>query len=251
MKLTFRIDDVTERMDWESFDKFMSLMEEFRLKPLLGVVPFCRDTQLNQWELREDFWPYIVRLQKEGFCIAQHGDNHIYLEGTRESLFPANTYSAYSGLSYEDQYEKLKKGKEALEACGIVTDIFMAPAHSYDRNTLKALKNLGFHHMTDGCQKTPYELEGLIFHPIALSIRRIQYYVRKYASVTVVVHTNQISERTMGQYRGICERYLEHLCSYGEILAIPAKAYDRTQEEREFRARQRLEMLRRIVKGKR
>ena len=50
---------------------------------------------------------------------------------------------------------------------GIQADIFMAPGHTYDKNTLKVLKECGFTHVTDGFWKTPYLRQGLTFLPIS------------------------------------------------------------------------------------
>ena len=65
-------------------------------------------------------------------------------------MVPLNDFSEFAGLGFEQQFAMLEKGKAILESHGIKTDIFMAPAHSYDRNTLNALQKLGFTKMTDG-----------------------------------------------------------------------------------------------------
>ena len=58
----------------------------------------------------------------------------------------------------KEQKEKLLLGKAALENEGIYTDTFMAPGHSYDRNTLKALKTIGFEYVTDGRTKESHRV---------------------------------------------------------------------------------------------
>ena len=117
-------------------------------------------------EPRADYWEYLHTLQSEGWCIAQHGCTHIY-NTHKKGCFPLNALSEYAGNSYEDQYASLEKGQKILKEHQIDTDIFMAPAHSYDYNTLKALKKLGFTKITDGFGRQPYQWQGLTFYPIS------------------------------------------------------------------------------------
>ena len=55
----------------------------------------------------------------------------------------------------------ISKGKEILESHGLNPTFFMAPGHTFDENTLKALSTSGIKHITDGYSLQPYEREGL------------------------------------------------------------------------------------------
>lgn len=67
----------------------------------------------------------------------------------------------------------LTEGKKVLTQKGIETDIFMAPAHSYDKKTLKALKETGFNILTDGFGDLPYEWKEMKFYPISFQLSRV------------------------------------------------------------------------------
>ena len=149
MKISIRMDDITPDMDWEKFLRFKALCDSHHIKPLIGIVPHNRDKNLSIDAPRDDFWEYVRQLQSQGWTVAQHGFDHIY-RTKKMGCFPLNRLSEFAGLGYDAQYERLKNGKLILEANNIKTDIFMAPAHSYDKNTLKALKALGFSKITDG-----------------------------------------------------------------------------------------------------
>ena len=164
MKITIRMDDITPDMDWAKFLRFKELCDLYQVKPLIGVVPANQDTMLHIEKPRTDYWEYLHTLQSEGWCIAQHGCTHIY-NTHKKGCFPLNALSEYAGNSYENQYASLEKGQKILKEHEIHTDIFMAPAHSYDYNTLKALKKLGFTKITDGFGKQPYQWQGLTFYP--------------------------------------------------------------------------------------
>ena len=150
MKIAVRMDDITPNMDWKKFLEFKMLLDKHGIRPLIGVVPDNRDENLNReaenGKGRErkgtaEFWEYIRSLQSQGWVIAMHGYQHVYTQ-KKGGMFPLNDFSEFAGLGFEQQFAMLEKGKDILESHGIKTDIFMAPAHSYDRNTLKALQKL-------------------------------------------------------------------------------------------------------------
>lgn len=178
MKIAIRLDDISIDMNWEKFYRFKELLDEYEIKPLIGVIPDNKDQMLKDFReeskvsFEGDFWAYIRELKDSGWCVAMHGLNHVYTT-TKGGLFPLNKFSEFSGLSYEEQYEMLSYGKEILLSNGIETDIFMAPAHNYDGNTLKALKELGFSKVTDGFGSRPYEYKGINFYPISFQRSKV------------------------------------------------------------------------------
>ena len=87
--------------------------------------------------------------------VAMHGLNHLYTT-KKAGLFPIGGKSEFAGLSFEKQKKMIGEGKHLLKDRGIITDIFMAPSHSFDKNTLKALKDNGFTKITDGFGAIPF-----------------------------------------------------------------------------------------------
>ena len=59
----------------------------------------------------------------------------------------------------------IRKGKEILKAHGLDTDVWMAPGHSFDRNTVLALKMLKFKAVTDGIGLYPIRKDGIVHVP--------------------------------------------------------------------------------------
>ena len=97
-----------------------------------------------------------------------------------------------------------------MKAMGLETDIFMAPSHSYDENTLKTLAGAGFRRITDGFGSCPYRYHGLTFYPIAFSKSRAARSKRK-GTVTVVYHVNTMRNRDFAE----AERF------FGQVQLIP------------------------------
>lgn len=234
MKLLFRIDDVTPTMDWKRFYGTLDMLLSYGIKPMLGVIPSCKDEKLLKYTENKNFWDEIKKLYEEGYLIALHGYEHLYV--TEEAgIFPVNNYSEFAGLSYEEQYEKIKKGKKILEDHGIKTDIFMAPAHSFDENTCRALLDNGIHYITDGFGKECYKSYGIIFLPIVQTWRRA-YRIRNWGYATVVMHTNLMNDVLMKKYEKVCEKHKNHTFSWDEIELEKIKivSKDKQVEQREF-----------------
>ena len=223
MKIAVRLDDITPDMDWDRFLKFKAILEKYRIEPLIGVVPDNKDDNLMKQPKSEqapaDFWAYVRELKDEGWVIAMHGYRHIYTT-SKGGVFPLNNFSEFAGISYEKQKQMICAGKTMLKEKGIETDIFMAPAHSYDRNTLKALKEAGFLRITDGFGNSPYLWKGLTFYPISF---RLSSTLKKESGYsTMVVHTDTISDEEMQKYENYFKKKGVQWISYREYLEQPA-----------------------------
>lgn len=219
MKIAVRLDDITPDMDWERFLEFKKLLDRYQVKPLIGVVPDNKDENLkgSGSGKSEDFWAYVRELQEQGWVVAMHGYQHIYTTG-KGGMFPLNNFSEFAGISYEKQRQMLEKGKLILKKRGIETNLFMAPAHSYDKNTLRALKDTGFRALTDGFGNCPYEYRGFIFYPI--SFRLSDTLKRKNGYSTMVVHTGTNTRQDMEQYERYFEQNDVEWISYDEYLGV-------------------------------
>ena len=220
MKIAVRMDDITPDMNWENFRFFQKLFEEAGIEPLLGIVPDNRDENLHKEESHQDFYEVMKDLQKQGWVLSMHGCHHIY-STKKGGIFPLNNFSEFAGVSYTEQKKMLEEGKQSLLNNGIVTDIFMAPAHSYDKNTLRALKELGFTRLTDGFGKKPYTYKGLTFYPI--SFRLDKSLKQKSGYTTMVLHANTITEKDKERYTRIFKEHGKDMISYSEYLEAEAE----------------------------
>ena len=219
MKIAIRMDDITPDMDWEKFLRFKAMLDERGIRPLLGIVPDHHDPKLSAGEPRADFWEYMCRLKdEEGYVLCMHGCHHVYTTD-RGGMLPLNRQSEFAGVPYEEQLDLILKGKRILASHGIETQLFMAPAHSYDLNTLRALKAGGFTGLTDGFGARPYIYEDMIFYPI--SYRKSDSMKKTHGITTFVVHANTMNESDFASYRKILAE--QDVVSYGEMLAADAE----------------------------
>lgn len=220
MKIAIRMDDITPDMDFEKFYRVKKMLDTYQIKPLIGVVPYNRDSNLKKNPVLDDFAGFLKLLKSEGYVIALHGCYHVYTT-EKLGLFPLNDFSEYAGVSYEKQDEMIRKGKARLKEWGVETDIFMAPAHTFDQNTLKALAANGFKRITDGFGVTPYERNGLIFYPIAT--RRSECFSDKEGYTTLVLHANMMEEKDFQKLELQIKENHQKFISYSEYLDVDAK----------------------------
>ena len=217
MKLTFRLDDITPDMDRENFGRVTALLEKAGAFPLLGVVPENQDGKLSRGEPDPDFPEMLKRKKALGYTLALHGLHHVY-DTKKGGLFPLNLFSEFAGHPYEEQKSRLQTGKALLRMYGVETDVFMAPAHSYDRETLRALKDTGFRFVTDGFGAEPYEREGLVFFPISFRKRDSLDPARE-GMTTIVLHTNEMTDGEIADMERLLDSHAEQLLPYSAWFA--------------------------------
>ena len=164
INILIRFDDICPTMDWVQWGRAEELLNKYGAKPLIGVIPDCKDPDLLIDAPRPDFWEWVKKKQSEGYAIAMHGFNHVFCSPCH-GILNYRMDSEFAGLPYDEQLAKIRKGKEILESHGIQTDIFFAPAHSYDENTIKALFECGFKYVSDGKSSNAYEWHGIKFLP--------------------------------------------------------------------------------------
>ena len=216
-KIVLRFDDICPTMSWAQWYKAKDLMDSLGLNALLGVIPDCRDKDLLIDKPNLHFWEYIKELQDQGYVIAMHGLNHVY-DSNKRGIVNKRRVSEFAGHSYEMQYSKIKKGKEILMSHGIETDIFFAPAHSYDNNTLKALRDNGFHYISDGKSRKPYIKNGIKCIPCKANGIPI---IKHPGLYTAVMHAHEWlqpgKEKTWLLFKKLCEERKEEIVSFHQF----------------------------------
>ena len=208
MQCMIRMDDITADMNWDKFNRIRDIFEEYGIHPLLGIVPDNQDDKLSIQPPKEEFWTIMHSLQEMGWGIAQHGTYHKYV--TKDSgILGLKDASEFAGLPYDEQLSKLQHGKEILEKHGIYTDIFMAPGHTYDSNTIKALHKLGFSTVTDGLYHTPYRDREVLFVPC-----RLQEYRNVKGIDTICLHSNHMSDADIRELEAFCKTNVHRIVSF-------------------------------------
>ena len=216
MQFIVRFDDICPGMHWGNFQRFEAFFAgELRIKPLLGVVPDNRDPKLNVQAEREGFWDQVRHWRDLGWALAQHGYTHEY-DLNDGGILKVGEKSEFAGLSYTAQYSKLAQGQLILMEQGVWQPYFMAPSHSFDHNTLRALKSLNFTAITDGYGVYPYELEGIVAVPQLFATPRHF----GFGLYTLCLHVNTMSTRQIDTTLGFMRANAARFISFPEALVM-------------------------------
>lgn len=135
-----RLDDASEYMLQSNWCRMEKLLDKYCIKPIVGVIPDNKDKKLLQFGKIDHFWELVKSWKAKGWTIALHGYTHVY-ETDEGGINPVNKRSEFAGLPLANQKEKISSGYSILLNHDIHAEIFYAPSHTFDLNTLIALKN--------------------------------------------------------------------------------------------------------------
>ena len=111
--------------------------------------------------------------------------------------------------------KRIKKGKNILCKNKIWQPIFMAPAHSFDKKTLKVLKKLDFNLITDGFSRYPYELNGIKLIP-QISSMPLPTYLPLISQLCI--HVNTLTDEKLNFLISFIEKNNNLFISPHEVL---------------------------------
>ncbi|MGD9202343.1 MAG: DUF2334 domain-containing protein [Chitinispirillia bacterium] len=165
-KYLIRLDDACPTMDNKKWSKIEEVCDRFNIKPIVAVIPNNKSKFNENENYDPDFWKKVKTWQNKGWHIALHGYDHIYIDKPGKAIIPINKYSEFAGLPYEQQFDKIRKGLEIFHKNNINTHLWVAPAHTFDRITLKALRKTGIiKTICDGFSLFPFNKYGFLWIP--------------------------------------------------------------------------------------
>ena len=187
-----RLDDACPKRDVAKWDRMEALLDKYGVKPLVGVIPDCKDPKMEQYVDDADFWTKRIKSwQEKGWQFALHGYNHV-VRTDCGGISPVNKRSEFAGVPHEEQKQMIADGVAILRGHGINPKVFFAPAHTFDENTIKALLEVSdIRIISDTPANKPYSRCGMTFVP------QQSGHVRKlpFNTVTFCYHPNTTSEQ--------------------------------------------------------
>lgn len=166
-KYLIRLDDACPTMDAKKWQRIEDILDSFGVKPMVGVIPANKDSKQLLNDADSEFWNKVKNWEKKGWAIALHGYDHCFIsEAGLSGLNPFWARSEFAGVSLEQQKEKIRKGVAEFRTHGIDPKYFFAPAHTYDENTLQALREeSNIRIISDTIATKPYRKGDFIFIP--------------------------------------------------------------------------------------
>ncbi len=207
----FRLDDMAPKMNWENFYAVISVFEKHDVKPLIAVIPDNRDPKLLNWPASPEFWQEIKELKNRGWAIGQHGWRH--LPTGNGGVLRIHKTGEFGGLNFANQNEMIREGKEIMRKNGFMPEIFIAPRHSLDKNTVGALKENGFKFISDGIALYPFEKWGIVWLP------QILWRPRRwlFGKITVALHPNTMSAEDIEKLEEFISRNRKKIGDFSEL----------------------------------
>jgi predicted deacetylase len=160
-----RLDDAHPWRNRERWDRIEALLDRFSIKPIVAVVPECRDPDLRVGDEDLGFWDRVRSWRAKGWTLALHGHTH-ELVPCGSSLVPLNRYTEFAGVPEAAQRTKIRAGWARMSAEGVPPTVWVAPAHTFDRTTLRVLaEETSIRTISDGVARRPFLRYGMVWVP--------------------------------------------------------------------------------------
>ncbi len=210
-----RMDDACPTMGHRKWQMFEDLFDGLGIKPLVAVVPDNRDPELQRDPPDALFWEKVRSWQAKGWTIAMHGYQHRMHATKSKLVLPFYERSEFAGLSYEAQAAKIRKSWSLFVAERVEPTAWIAPAHCFDRLTLKAIHNeTSIRIVSDGIARDQYFEDGFFWLP-----QQLWSFAEKSSGLwTVCLHPNTMTEEGFAALRTeLEERYISRVTSVDKL----------------------------------
>lgn len=210
-----RLDDACPTMDRSLWSRMESLLDKYGILPMVGVIPDNKDEmQTIDEEDADGFWNIVRSWQDKGWDIALHGYDHVLsqLEG---GINPIWKKSEFAGLPLAEQKEKIQKGIKILKDNGIEAEYFFAPCHTFDANTLTALREgSNIRIISDTIALKPYKRWDFTFIPQIGGVCRDMKLPGVY---TFCYHPSKMSDEDFSRLEEFIKKNTSMFCSFSDL----------------------------------
>lgn len=213
-----RLDDACDTQNNEKWDAVERILDRLSIKPIVAVIPCNQDPSLLHGAKDENFWMRVKRWERKGWAIALHGYRHLYHEVSKDDLvLPFHARSEFAGLDLDMQSKLLAKAYAEFSNHGVYPDVWIAPSHAFDTNTMKALKcATPIRIVSDGIAFHPFTEDDLIFIPQQLWWPKH----RLFGIWTICLHPDTMTESDIEnlEITLLHDRFREKMISLPEAL---------------------------------
>lgn len=214
-----RLDDASDHMHTENWARIERMLDGSGVRPLVGVIPVNRDPMLLEFAEDPGFWDKAKLWQKKGWRIALHGYDHVYATSCA-GINPVHNRSEFAGLPLESQRQKIRDGVAFLTEKGLNPTVFFAPGHTFDENTLEALRlESDIRIISDTVANDAYCRDGFTFIPQqAGRVRELPFRV-----TTICLHPNYITEPELDEIEVFLKIHAGQFLDPGAIMPSTRK----------------------------
>ena len=214
-KYLIRLDDACPTMDSDKWQQVEDVLDRCGIKPLVGVIPSNNDPDLMINNPDPQFWNKVKNWESKGWAIALHGYDHCYIS-TKKGINPLWSRSEFAGITLDVQKEKIRKGIAILSKHDIHPKYFFAPSHTFDLNTLQALRECSdIRIVSDTIATKPYLYDNdFVFVPCQMGkFRNIPFN----GYWTFCFHPNGMNSTAMKDFESFIALNLNKFISFDKI----------------------------------
>lgn len=220
MEFCIRLDDACPQMSVEKWGEMENILEKHGVKPIVGIIPDNWDEDFKA-EADRDFWNKAIEWQNKGWCIALHGLHHKldYHEPKGYYQLSHSRKTEWAGKKEDEQFVMLEEGYDVLIKHGLIPKCFFAPCHTFDIETIRALRKMREHgkemFVSDGYAMHPYRKDGIDFLPTLFDT---PHKLPINGIYTFVYHPNNMEKSDFEYLEEFLFRYKEYFKSPDMIM---------------------------------
>ena len=214
-----RLDDASDHMNTENWERMERMLDRYGVKPLVGIIPLNRDPMLLQFPADSGFWEKARNWQEKGWRIALHGYEHVYSSDCA-GINPVHNRSEFAGHPLEVQREKIREGVKILREQSLHPTAFFAPSHTFDDHTLEALRmESEIRTVSDTVANDTYCRSGFTFIPQQTGrVRELPFKL-----TTVCLHPNFTADREFEEIETFLQAHSGEFLDPNAILSTNRK----------------------------
>tara|TARA_B100001093_G_scaffold163411_1_gene155780 strand:+ start:9410 stop:10162 length:753 start_codon:yes stop_codon:yes gene_type:complete len=214
-KYLLRLDDACPHMHHEKWNKIEEIFDIFNIKPIVAIIPDNKDKSLNIKEKDPHFWEKALNWKNKGWTIGLHGYQHNMRPTNAKQILPIYKRSEFSGLSYEEQSFKIKRGYNILNKNGLNPTVWVAPAHCFDKTTLEVINNeTSIRIVSDGIAFNTYFDFGMNWIPQQLW----DFEPKRNGIWTVCLHPNMMNIEDIEKLKEKISLYKDRIISVDDLV---------------------------------
>lgn len=210
-----RLDDATDHWEKSNWIRMHDLMDKYGIKPIIALIPENKDEQILKYPIDTEYDSIIYKwIHVDKWTPGLHGCNHKVKKCVKGGYNPVNIVSEFTGVSLEEQKQKLRKGYKILHDKGIPVDVFVAPAHTFDKNTIQALKEVTpIRIISDTIARDVYYRNGIYYIPQQSGmVRELAFPI-----VTFCYHPNTMTDSDFEKLQSFLDKHQKEFISFEDV----------------------------------
>ena len=212
-RFIIRLDDACPTMFKKKWDRIEKILIKHDIKPLVAVIPNNKDISLNHNKYNKNFWKKVNQWKKNKWDIGIHGYSHS-INSNSSGILGINNKSEFSNLSINKQKKMILKSFNLFKKKKINLSYWIAPFHSFDKNTIKIINELNSKIIiSDGFSYRPFTHLGLKWVPQQLW----KFYNIPFGLWTICLHPNYMNDEDFNKIEKVFKNHKEKFVSIKSI----------------------------------